>query len=66
MIISSSQGYKVDSSKTQKITCNNCRNNSDHELYEFPKGLQLSFIWIPQKYKLCPREYYLKCLICDN
>jgi hypothetical protein len=66
VLISSSQGYKVDGSKTQKITCHKCRNTSEHELFAFPKGIQLGFIWIPQKYKLGAREYYLKCPICDN
>lgn len=66
MIISTSQSYKVEGSKTQKINCSKCNNDSSHELYAFPKGLQLGFIWIPQKYKLGLRKYYLKCPICDN
>lgn len=66
MIISSSKGYKVDFAKTQKLNCKKCHNESEHELYGFPKGIQLGFIWIPQKYRLGAREYYLKCPICDQ
>ena len=66
MIISSSKGYKVEGSKSQKLLCPRCNNESNHELYGYAKGPQLGFIWIPQQYRLGARSYYLKCPICDN
>lgn len=66
MIISSSNGYLVENSVKEKLLCRNCHNNAIHELYAYPKGLQLGFFWIPDKYKIGLREYYLKCTICSN
>ena len=66
MIIENSRGYKVEGALKQKKYCTKCRNEDDHELFAYPKGIQLGFIWIPQKYKLGARTYYLKCPICDN
>lgn len=66
MIISGRKGYKIHSAKDQEILCDNCNNLSMHEVFAFPKGVQLKFIWMPQRLGVGLRDYYLKCPICDN
>lgn len=66
MIISGRKGYKIHSVKDQEILCDNCNNLSMHEVFAFPKGVQLKFIWMPQRLGVGLRDYYLKCPICDH
>lgn len=66
MYISGRKGYPINSAKTKEILCTNCKNLSDHEVFAFPKGLQLKFIWMPQRMGVGLRDYFLKCPICDN
>jgi hypothetical protein len=66
MIISSAKGYKVEGAPTVRILCQKCNNEVECELYAYPKGLQLGFFWIPEKYKIGMKVKAYKCPICDQ
>ena len=55
----------VKNTKTVTMICNNCNNESEHGVFEEPKGLIIGFP-LAKKPWLSMKNYYLLCPICKK
>lgn len=66
MHLSGVQPYKVDNSKTVEMECPICNRTGDHYMVGAVVGPNLGFFWLPNKYHLGYRKYWLACPTCGN
>jgi len=66
MHISGSRAWRVDNSKTVTMKCPVCNNTGEHYMVGLVVGPNLGFIWMPNKYHLGYRKYWLSCPVCNK
>lgn len=66
MHISGVEPYKVENSGTVEMKCPTCNKTSHHYMVGAVVGPNLGFFWLPNKYHLGYRKYWLACPICNN
>lgn len=57
--------FFVKNTKTVKMICDNCGNDSEHQVFEEPKGIVVGFP-LAKKPWLAMKNYYLLCPICKK
>lgn len=55
----------VENTRTKKIICENCNNETEHEVLEQPYGPCVGAFWA-KKPLLSLKYYYLVCPICST
>lgn len=64
MFFTSNTSWKEKGTRTVELKCNHCGNTEENYVAGELDGLNMGFIFMPKKYWLGKRTYFLACPIC--
>lgn len=60
------EAFRVEDTKTVKMVCSNCGNESEHEACAEPVGITFGLPFAKKPWLSSHKRYYLICPICKN
>ena len=64
MFIKNWEATPIENTKKVEMTCSNCGNETEHQIYEVP-GFGVGLIFM-KKPLLATKKYYFVCPTCNN